>query len=191
MEATLDEYTILADHQSSQESSEQNECPYYSKEEFFDGNNISEKDLEQVQALLLRVRALLMNKTDAKRVTLPMVMDKDLEAKTSSSKIKEPESKQNSVLFVRGTHDNEASTSKASVIQANKQPTLPRRAYKQKSTPYSDVKKRWVPKAVLRAQGYYQGAKLVRIPKAKPLTPPTLPTESKTPKTKDTLLGEP
>ena len=67
---------------------------------------------------------------------------------------------------------------------------MPRRAYKQKSTPYSDVKKRWVPKAVLQAQGYYQGAKLVWIPKAKPLTPPTLPTESKTPKTKDTLLGE-
>ena len=120
----------MADHQSSQESSEQKEFPYYLEEAFSDGNNISEK--EQFQALLLQVGALLMNKIDAKRVTLPMVMDKELKAKTSSSKIKEPKSKQNSVLFVRGTHDNEASTSKASVIQANKQPTLPRRAYKKK-----------------------------------------------------------
>ena len=55
MEETLEDDSSLANHQSSQESSEKKEFPYYLKEEFSDRNNISEKDLEQVQALLLRV----------------------------------------------------------------------------------------------------------------------------------------
>ena len=118
-----------------------------------------------------------MNKTDAKRVTLPMVMDR-LKAETTSSKIKEQEPRPNSVLFVRRTHNNEASTSKASVIQANKHPTLPRRAYKQKSTPYSDVKKRWVPKAVLEAQGYYHGTQQLWVPKQQPSPPTTTPKQT-------------
>ena len=121
VETTLEDSTIMADHHSSQESSKQKEFPNYLRDEFSDGNNISERDLEQVQALLFQVRALLMNKTDAKRVTLPMVMDR-LKAETTFSKIKQPDPRPKSVLFVKRTHDHEASTSKASVFPAHKQP---------------------------------------------------------------------
>ena len=55
METTLNDDSSQADHQSRQESSAQKERPYYSTDEFSDGNNISEIDLEQVQALLLKV----------------------------------------------------------------------------------------------------------------------------------------
>ena len=41
VEETLEDESSLADHQSSQESSEQKEFPCYLKEEFSDGNNIS------------------------------------------------------------------------------------------------------------------------------------------------------
>ena len=123
-----------------------------------------------------------MNKTDAKRVTLPLVMDR-LKAENTSSKIKEQEPRPKSVLFIKGTHDHEASTSKASVFPTHTQKTLPSKVWWPKSTVLmpnkqptrtpSKATKRWVPKAVLKAQGYYEGAKLVYIPKAKPPTPPT------------------
>ena len=54
MEATLEDESSLADHQSSQEKSQQREFLYYLEEEFSDGDNIvSEEDLERVRALLL------------------------------------------------------------------------------------------------------------------------------------------
>ncbi len=56
---------------------------------------------------------------------------------------------------------------------------------KQKTTPSLNVNKRWVPKTILRAQGYYQGTKLIWIPKAKKPTSSTKPTQTKT--NKDTI----
>ena len=121
-------------------------------------------------------------------------MDQELKVQTPSITIKEQDSK--SVLFVKGTHDHEASTSKASVLPAHTQQMLPHKAWMPKTTVLKSKKqpitlssvstKRWVPKTTLRAQGYYQqGAKLVWIPKAKPPTPPiqTKPPQMK----KDTI----
>ena len=55
---------------------------------------------------------------DNKRVTLPMVME------TSKAQTIEQESEQKSVLFIKGTHDHEASTSNASVLPATNKAVL-------------------------------------------------------------------
>ena len=109
----------------------------------------------------------------------------------------EQESEQKSVLFIKGTHDHEASTSNASVLPATNK-AVPRKTHMPKPTVFKPEKmstvqsthitKRWIPKTVLRAQGYYQGTKHIWLPKAKP---PISPTTLKPPKrNEDTIPRE-
>ena len=109
--------------------------------------------------------------TNATRVTLPMVMGDELNKPTPSSTINDATLEPSGVLFVKGLNDHEASTSKASVRSTKDKLTWPQRARqpkptelkKRSATPSSQPTKLWIPKTVLKAQGYYQGTKLVWI----------------------------
>ena len=120
--------------------------------------------------------------THKDRVTLPLVMQTS-NIDTTPIKHNLPlattlaESTQ--MFSPRGTHDHEASTSHAAK-EIRHNPQLSQGAkpeltvQRQHDTPC--VRKQWVPKTVLEAQGYYQGTKILWIPKPQP---PTRPTKSK------------
>ena len=100
-------------------------------------------------------------------------MGDELKEPTPSSTINDETLKPSGVLFVKVLNDHEASTSKALVRSTKDKLTWPQRARKPKPT---ELKKRlatkslqptklWIPKTVLKAQGYYQGTKQLWVPK--------------------------
>ena len=111
------------------------------------------------------------------RVTLPLVM-------TSSTVATIPigdtipsanYAESTPMLFVKGTHDHEASTSEPLATETTHTQVLSREAQPVLTVPMPQKKRvslksktrhRWVPKACLQTQGYYQGARTVWIPKA-------------------------
>ena len=110
--------------------------------------------------------------TNAKRVMLPIVMETTLASPTPPVKTKELCLAPERVLFVRGTNDNEASTSQASTkppTHINKFANKPSikvllKKHTQQMSP--NAQKMWIPKTALLAQGYYKDIKTLWLPTA-------------------------
>ena len=105
-----------------------------------------------------------------KRVTLPMVM----ETADSFTHRTTPTSEQTPVLFIQGTKDHEASTSKSTHVSPKDElelihtarkpkPKTQKKHQQKRECPKTTMK--WIPKTVLNAQGYYQGTTSLWLPK--------------------------
>lgn len=114
------------------------------------------------------------------QITLPLVTSKEnFQEKLPSSNQQPPQAPATQrKLFVRGTNDQEASTSQAPTFVNNIKPNKPKHESKtkppttatlkskRKPTPTSPKSnQRWVPKSLLVAQGYYVGVTTLWIPR--------------------------